>query len=101
MTLTNDELKRLARLARVQVQESELDGFRQKIGAVIEYINTLQEIDTEGIPEIANGAGDTNTFREDVPVACSEEERQRLLAAFPRRFGDLLEVQAVFESRHE
>lgn len=99
--LTNDELKRLARLSRVRVEESELDGFRDKIGAVIAYIDKLKELDTEGVPEIANGAGETNTFRDDVIEGCTPAERERLLAAFPRRFGDLLEVQAVFESRAE
>lgn len=101
MALTNEELKRLARLSRVRVTDDELDGFRSKIGAVIEYVAKLKELDTTGIPEIANGAGDTNTFRDDVPENCSEAERARLLGAFPRRMGDLLEVQAVFESRTE
>ncbi len=101
MPLTNDELKRLARLARVRVEESELDGFRDKISAVIQYVAKLQEVDTEGVPEIAHGAGETNTFRDDVVEGCAPQEREHLLAAFPHRFGDLLEVQGVFETRTE
>ncbi len=111
MSLSNDELKHLAQLARLRIEDGELDGYRDKIGAVIEYVDQLRELDTRGVPEIAsagggsafgeNGAGEINAFRDDVVADCPEDVRARLLAAFPRRAGDLLEVQAVFENRDE
>lgn len=101
MSLTNDELKRVAGLARLHVEESEMEGFRAKISAVLEYVAKLEELNTDGIPEIMNGAGELNAFREDEPEPSLPSDRAQLIAAFPRRQGDLLEVPAVFESRNE
>lgn len=101
MSLTNDELKRVAMLARLHVEESEMEGFRAKIGAVLEYVAKLEELNTDGVPEIANGAGELNSFREDEPTPCLPSDRDAMIAAFPRRQGDLLEVPAVFESRKD
>lgn len=95
--ITNDDIKRLAGLSRLQVEEGELEGMRNKIGSVLSYVEKLQELDTAGVPEIANGAGETNTFREDVPVPSSEHHR--LVAAFPRRLGDLMEAPAAISRK--
>lgn len=94
--ITDDDIKKLATLSRLGVEESELEGMRNKIGSVLSYVEKLQELDTTGVPEIANGAGETNTFREDVPVA---SERDRLIAAFPRRLGDLMEAPAAISRK--
>lgn len=94
--LTNDELKRLAVLSRLRLDDAALDDMRAKVGSIIEYVDKLQEVDTEGVPEIANGVEQTDVFRDDVPEGCTAEDRARLVDAFPRRTGDLLEVQAVF-----
>ncbi len=51
----------------------------------------------KSVPEIANGAGETNTFREDVPVASTN--RDRLVAAFTRRLGDLMEAPAAISRK--
>ena len=95
--ITNDDIKKLAGLSRLQVEERELEGMRNKIGSVLSYVEKLQELDTTGVPEIANGAGETNTFREDVPVA--SVDHHRLVAAFPRRLGDLMEAPAAISRK--
>ncbi len=94
--ITDDDIKKLAHLSRLGVEEGELAGMREKIGSVLSYVEKLQELDTAGVPEIANGAGETNTFREDVPVA---SEPDRLVAAFPRRLGNLMEAPAAISRK--
>lgn len=95
--ITDDDIKKLATLSRLGVEEGELEGMRSKIGSVLSYVEKLQELNTEGVPEITNGAGETNTFREDVPVVSSN--RDRLVAAFPHRLGDLMEAPAAISRK--
>ncbi len=94
--ITDDDIKKLANLSRLGVEDGELEGMRNKIGSVLSYVEKLQELDTTGVPEIANGAGETNTFREDVPVA---SDPARLIAAFPHRLGDLMEAPAAISRK--
>ncbi len=94
--ITDDDIKKLAALSRLGVEDAELEGMRAKIGSVLSYVEKLQELDTAGVPEIANGAGETNTFREDAPVP---SDRARLVAAFPRRLGDLMEAPAAISRK--
>jgi aspartyl-tRNA(Asn)/glutamyl-tRNA(Gln) amidotransferase subunit C len=99
--MTNDEILHIAKLARLQVEPEELPEYADKLGAILEYIAKLQELDTEGVPELAHGAGLLNVFRADVIEACDEDERCRIIDAFPHSEGDLLEVPAVFNDRTE
>jgi len=50
---------------------------------------------------MAHAADLENVRRADVVEGCDAEVRDRLIAAFPRREGDLFEVNAVFEGRTE
>lgn len=99
--MTNEEILHIARLARLRIDPEELPEYAAKLESVLEYVQKLQQLDTEGVPELPHGAGLSNVFRGDVVVPCDEDVRARIVAAFPHREGDLLKVPAVFEDRTE
>ncbi len=101
MGISNEDISHIARLARLRVEPEELPRYAEQLGSILEYVTKLTELDTEGVAELAHGAGLSNVFREDVAVPCDPEVRARIVAAFPHREGDLLEVPAVFEDRSE
>lgn len=101
MTLTNEDIFHIAKLVRLRIAEEDAGLYREQIGSILEYVAKLQTLDTAGVSELAYGGGVTNVFRDDVVAGCAPDVRERILAAFPRRSGDLLEVQAVFEGRTE
>jgi aspartyl-tRNA(Asn)/glutamyl-tRNA(Gln) amidotransferase subunit C len=98
MALTNEEVLHIAKLARLQIDPEELDTYRDQLVAILGYVAKLQEVDTTGAAEAVRGVFDTNVFRKDEIEGCGPDVRGRIIEAFPRRQGDLLEVQAVFST---
>lgn len=101
MNITPEDIRHLATLSRLKLEDEKIDDYAKDLEAIIGYVAKLGELNTEGIPEMAHAADLENVRRADVVEGCDAETRDRLIAAFPRREGDLLEVNAVFENRTE
>jgi len=101
MAFTDEDIRHIAHLSRLQVSDEDVATYRDQLGAILEYVNKLKELDTENVPELAHAAGVVNTLRKDEVVGCESNVRDAAIEAFPLREGDLLEVQAVFTDRDE
>jgi len=101
MPLTSDEITHIAKLARLHITDVEVEQYKQQLGSILEYVQKLQEVNTDDVAELQHALDVTNVFREDVEVTCDPEVRRRAIENFSSRSGDLLEVQAVFEGRTE
>lgn len=65
MKITKDEVLHVAELARLDMDESSIDTFAAQIGDVLEYVDTLNRVDTRGIHPTTHAIALTNAFRED------------------------------------
>ena len=65
MKITKDEVVYTADLARLDLDENSLDRFADQIGNILEYVNTLNSLDTEGIVPTSHAISLSNAFRED------------------------------------
>ncbi len=96
MPLTKDDVKRLAELARIDLDPQEAKRMEETLDPILEYVGRLSKIDTKGVPEdeaLDEGLG----LRHDVPRGDNASERTIVLRNFPDREGDALKVPAVFE----
>lgn len=66
MSLTIAEVQRVAYLSRIQLTDAEIAKFQQQLSSVLEYINTLNELDTKSIAPTLSVTGATNRMREDI-----------------------------------
>ena len=66
MKITKAEVEHVAKLARLAVKAEDIERFADQIGEVLEYVDTLKEVDTEGVPATSHAINQTNAFREDV-----------------------------------
>ncbi|MFC1788168.1 Asp-tRNA(Asn)/Glu-tRNA(Gln) amidotransferase subunit GatC [Patescibacteria group bacterium] len=101
MKLTDEHIQHIAKLARLQISDQDLKMYRDQISSILEYVETLQELNTDNVDELAYGADQINVMRSDEVKSCEPEIKQRIIDEFPNREGDLLKVQAVFEDRTE
>jgi len=101
MSLSNEEIRHIAKLARLHINEEEIEDYREKLGSILEYVEKLQELNTDDVPELQHAADVSNVLREDEIQGCESAVRKRALDNFSNREGDLLKVQAVFEDRTE
>lgn len=54
MSLTPDQLQRIARLARIEVGPGELQGVTERLNRVLGLIDQLQALDTRGIEPMSH-----------------------------------------------
>jgi aspartyl-tRNA(Asn)/glutamyl-tRNA(Gln) amidotransferase subunit C len=69
MKISREEVIYVADLARLEVDPELLDKFAEQLGAILEYMETLDGVDTRGVRPTSHAISMTNAFRED------EEER--------------------------
>lgn len=66
MKITREEVMKVADLARLDLDEAAIDKFADQIGTILEYIDTLNQVDTEGVNPTSHAIFLTNAFREDI-----------------------------------
>ncbi|MSQ29987.1 MAG: Asp-tRNA(Asn)/Glu-tRNA(Gln) amidotransferase subunit GatC [Dehalococcoidia bacterium] len=95
MPLTADEVRQIARLARVGLTDAEVEQLREQLSTILEHFDGLNAIDTEGVPPTTQSFDLANVAREDEPRA--SVTREEALANVPRREGPYIRVRAVLE----
>lgn len=97
MSLTREEVKHIAELARLELTEDEIARYQKELARILEYVGQLKEVDTKGVEPTAQVTGLLNRLREDTARASDAVTHGRLLGAAPEREGDYFKVKAVFE----
>ena len=95
MSLTIEEIRHIAALARVGMSDSEIDSMRRQISDILEHFDVLKKIDTEGVEPTGHSIALQSVMRDDrAEPSCGIED---MLANAPRRDGDFVRVRAVLE----
>lgn len=95
MSLTPDQVRHIARLARLGIEDAEVERFAGQLSEILDSFERLRQVDTEGVAPTAHTLPLHNVFRDDASAPSMEPEQT--LANAPRRNGDYFEVQAVLE----
>ena len=95
MALSTDEVRHIARLARVALSDDEVDRMRDQLSSILDHFDVLSEIDTDGVPPTAQSFDLTNVERAD--EAGSSVEREEALEGAPRREDGYFRVRAVLD----
>ena len=94
MSLSLDQVRKVTRLARLELAEPDLVRMQAQLSAILDYIDQLNELDTEGVEPLAHPLPVQNVFRADEPVP-SLPPAEALQNA-PAKLGDYFAVPAVF-----
>lgn len=78
--LSRDDVLKLARLARLDLTEEEVDLFREQLGDILTYAERLAQVEANDLPPTTQVSGCTNVMREDqvIDYGVSPEELLRL-----------------------
>jgi len=80
-TITNDDVRHLAQLSSLQMSDAEVESLRADIEKIINYINQLDELDTDGVEPTYQVTGLQNIWRDDEIIDSSVSRRQLLALA--------------------
>ena len=94
MSLSPDDVRKVADLARLEISDAELETMARQLNAIVDYINQLQQVNTDGVEPLAHALDLHDVFRADVPgQSLSEDEA---LDNAPARKDNFYSVPAVF-----
>ncbi len=95
MSLSLDDVAKVALLARLRVSPDDLQMFTGQLNSIMDYVAQLQELDTTNVEPLAHGIEVRNVFREDVRQGALP--REAALANAPKRNQESFLVPAVLE----
>jgi aspartyl-tRNA(Asn)/glutamyl-tRNA(Gln) amidotransferase subunit C len=95
MSLDTATVRRIAKLARLRVEEAELLPLQAELNAILGYVEQLSEVDVEGIEPLSGGAQMAMRLRAD--VVTDGDIAEKILANAPDRAGEFFAVPKVVE----
>lgn len=95
MSLTLDDVKRIAMLARIEVTDSESEQILGQLGGIFKLIEQMQSVDTAGIEPMAHAQDLVARLRPDTVTETDEHELFQSIA--PEVEADLYLVPKVIE----
>jgi aspartyl-tRNA(Asn)/glutamyl-tRNA(Gln) amidotransferase subunit C len=95
LTLTPEQVDWVAHLARLELTAGERETMARQLTAVLDYVQQLQQVDTDGVEPLAHPLPLCNVFRQDVLQASLLVDEA--LANAPDRQGNFYGVPAVLE----
>jgi aspartyl-tRNA(Asn)/glutamyl-tRNA(Gln) amidotransferase subunit C len=69
MPISEQQVRHIASLARLDLSDSEIASRAHDLEAIVGYVDQLAKVDTTGVEPIANVTGLVNVTRADVPTA--------------------------------
>ena len=97
MEITKQEVEKVAKLARLEINEAEQSAFAKQLSQILTHVETLKQYDTAGVEPTATVLGQANVFRADIVQPSLPIEKA--LRNAPEREADGFAVPKIIEER--
>ena len=93
--IDQDQVRKVAKLARLELDEREVEEFAGQLSAILGYVEKMNELDTGGVEPLAHCLPISNVLRED----CVRESlgTEAALANAPQRDGEFFKVPKILD----
>lgn len=91
--LSQEEVKKVAEMARIQLTDDEVEKFQKDLSSVLDYVEALKEVDTEGLEIVSSVTGLENVDRLD--TAKPVEYQADIMANAPERKDKYYKVKSI------
>jgi aspartyl-tRNA(Asn)/glutamyl-tRNA(Gln) amidotransferase subunit C len=95
MSLTDQEVRHIAKLARIELADDQIERTREQLGSMLGLIEQLQAIDTTGVEPMAHATDLVLRLRDD--VVTETDHRAAYQSVAPAVDGGLYLVPKVIE----
>lgn len=95
MSLSLDDVSRIARLARIEISPAETEQTRNQLNNILDFVAQLQAVNTDGIEPMAHAVDVVQRLRPD--VATETDRRDTFQAIAPETEAGLYLVPQVIE----
>lgn len=95
MNIERQEIEKLATLARIAIDESTISEVSQRLSSVLDLVDQLQAVNTEGVEAMSHPMQATQRLREDEVTEINQREAFQAIA--PETEDGLFLVPKVIE----
>lgn len=95
MKISKEEVKHIAMLSRLELDEKEIELYQDQLSRILEYVEKLNEIDTTQIEPTSHVIELSNVFRED--VVKKSMPRDEALKNAPQSTDKFFKVPKIIE----
>jgi aspartyl-tRNA(Asn)/glutamyl-tRNA(Gln) amidotransferase subunit C len=95
MKIDRDQLDKIAHLARLEFDEKDAEKMMQDMTAIVDWVEKLNEVETDGIEPLTTMSYEVNSLRED--AALPHLDHDRALRNAPKKDADYFRVPKVIE----
>ena len=93
--ISREEVSKVAELAKLKLNEEQLENHATQIEKILEYINQLEKIDTTNVPCTTRAIEVTNVVRSDINE--KYKNRDEILNLAPSREDDFFKVPKIIK----
>lgn len=93
--ISDETIKYVGILAKLELSEEEKEQAKKDMANMLDYIDTLNELDTSGVEPMSHVFPVNNVFRED--VVTNEDDREEILANAPEAKDGAFVVPKTFD----
>lgn len=91
--LTAEDVKKIAALARIEIDDHEVEKFQKELSSVLDYVEALNQVDVNVLEEVSQVTGLVNVQREDVVV--DHGNREEIFSQAPEMKDGYFKVKSI------
>lgn len=95
--VTREQVEHIAKLARIELTEQEMEKFQKDFSSILEYFEILQSLNTKNVEPLTHSVTTQNVERRDETEAPSLG--QELVDMAPSQDQGFIQVKEVFEQQ--
>ncbi|TSC74887.1 MAG: aspartyl-tRNA(Asn)/glutamyl-tRNA (Gln) amidotransferase subunit C [Parcubacteria group bacterium Gr01-1014_30] len=93
--ITKEEVKKVAKLARLGLTEKEIVKYQKELSAILGYFEKLKEIDVSGVEPMSHSVRVENVMRVDVASEKRKAKSAQLTELMPETKNGYLKVKSI------
>ena len=93
MEISKEEILHIAKLASLKIKEEEIEEYRKNLQDILNFANTINSVDTEGLEETNGASANINVLRED--EVKDFEDKESLMQNAPDQENNMFKIPKV------
>lgn len=93
--ISENEVKKVAKLARLGLTEKEVKKFQKELSSILDYIEKLKEVDVSKVEPVSHSIKIENVMREDEPKEKNLEMRKKIIEMAPEKKEGYLKTKSI------
>lgn len=95
MSLSHDDVRKIAHLARLAVSDEDVDGYARNLSSILEFVEQMEAVDTDHVTPMAHPQDTAQRMRDD--RVTESDQRAKFQAIAPSVEAGLYLVPKVIE----